>query len=274
MNPWCANRGDVLKHLVLCELLVRLEGAGVTYVDAFAGRPFNHLMKAQYEFSRRRVPHGGWADQFLAAVEDAPCRRLANSPYVRLLTASHPEGTFWQNGSVAVDPVYPGSAGFAWLLLGPRARWICADTWGTDRGELTALFGHDAVLDDLVGIPEKWEEILSDSGRTTLVLVDPFDLTARGKRGEPARDFVYAAARHHATVAAWYPCGPRYDSLAIVDLAIRLSEFTVPVSTIESSWGELAGTSLNGAGMLLVGLDGQEVTEIRCLVQLVDKLPF
>lgn len=274
MNPWCANRGDVLKHLVLCELLVRLGGTDVTYVDAFAGRPFNHLMDARDEFSRRRASHAGWADQFVAAVEDAPGRRLANSAYVRLLTASHPEGTFWQNGSVAVDPVYPGSAGFAWLLWGPTARWVCADTSSTDHDELAALFGRDAVVDDLVGVPGTWEEILGDAGPTTFVLVDPFDLTTRDERGDPARDFIYAAARHHATVAAWYPSGPRYDSQAIVDLVARLSELAVPVSTVESSWGELAGTSLTGAGMLVVGLDEHEVTEIRSLVQLVDRLPF
>lgn len=274
MNPWCGNRGDVLKHLVLCELLVHLGGSDVTYVDPLAGRPFNHLMDAEYEFSRRGTAKAGWADQFLTAVEAGPCQALAETPYVGLLTESHPEGTFWQEGSIGADPVYPGSAGFAWLLWGSAARWVCGDSSITDRAELRLLLGRDAVRDEQVGAPGGWDKMVGVGAPATLVLVDPFDLTARGSLAEAARGLVYAAAYRGATVAAWYPRGPRFDPQAIAGLTIRLRTLTAKVSIIESSWDKLGGSGLTGAGMLLVGLDRQKATEIGSLVQQVDKLRF
>src|SRR4051812_36397511 len=69
MNKHAGNFGDVVKHLLLAELLERECGRITTYIDPYAGRPMNDLSQREYSYARRstRTIAAGlpWADRYM-----------------------------------------------------------------------------------------------------------------------------------------------------------------------------------------------------------------
>lgn len=271
MNPYCANRGDVLKHLVFCELLAEHVGGPLTYIDACAGRPFNRLDETGYLFADPERAKSDWADGFLTEA----LRRvgpLADSQYASLLCQAHQRGSFFADGVLAERPVYPGSVGFAWLSRQQiPTTWICAETDDSDREALCGLLGPGAtVMADLLGRTDMWPELLSGSTEPVFAFVDPFNLTADDKDGAQARRFFTTAAEQGAEAVAWYPIGSRFDSRAIDHLADAPSPSAV---RLEARWKLARASSLNGAGLLCSGIRRDLTDKVVELLSALGELP-
>jgi hypothetical protein len=84
VNPYAADPGDVVKHLVLAELLHVERRRITTYIDTHSGRPWNDLSRPGYTFADAdRQPRAAWADDFMKLAVSGVLGRDVRTPAIR-----------------------------------------------------------------------------------------------------------------------------------------------------------------------------------------------
>lgn len=269
MNPFAANHGDVVKHLLLCEVLAAKPEVPLSYVDAYAGRPFNRVSDQSFRFAFRQGDRG-WADSFMRAV-DGSGTDLDRSAYATALRRGHPGGEFWTTEGLATDPLYPGSVGFVWLLRRQTTTaWVCAERDEADQRLLKELLGQEAVVNDLVGDDLRWRFLNPPVGHRQVVLVDPFNLARRASEAERDGRFALEAARRGSQVLAWYPIGRRFEQAVVDQLAV-----SAPLATgFAVRWPPEPDSSLEGCGLLTWNLGAELIGHVEQLLAGLGALPF
>lgn len=237
------NAGDLLKHWVLTEILVRLNAKAKpwTYYDTHAGAGLYALAE----------PIGGrlpseWRSGIgpvWAAREKAP---EALTRYLDLLASFNPDGRL---------VCYPGSPAIARALARdePPDRLILCERHPTDAAQLQHLFARDPAVQVLGG--DGWQlaaRAMPPVVRRGVVLVDPsYELDRDYSAVIP---FVRAVRRcfPQAVVAVWYPLLKRYE---VPELRRRLRN----VLPEEHLWVELPvappphdGWGMYGSGMVVL----------------------
>jgi 23S rRNA A2030 N6-methylase RlmJ len=228
-NTYAANFGDVVKHAVLCEVVTREQPAH--YLESHGGR-------LAYDLGGLEPGPGGVWDFLQLAPDDDD---LACSVYARLV--GREAGTPHRPGT------YPGSIALAASLLPPGAQVVAFELVPASAADLAdglARMGRSAtieVADGLTGVCE-----LARPG--DLVLLDPFDVHARGDDLTAAEAFVVLASHGVATIL-WYAIYDPADSDGWISDTIA--------STVPGGWrarpvGETAEGGLAGCGFLTAQL--------------------
>ncbi len=180
-NPYFANVGDVVKHLVLAEVLDAVRPG--TYREAHAGAPV-------YALADQR-PRPLDVHAFLAAADGAPA--LAGSAYARRLRARPGE--------------YPGSTGLA-AALATGCRMLLCDTHPATREAIAAWAGASGLADRVEVVdadgPATLVARVPDDPAATVSLIDPFEITPEQGGAAPLDAFAALAARGERAVL-WYP---------------------------------------------------------------------
>ena len=201
-NRYAANFGDVVKHSVLCEAL-RSEQP-MRYVESHGGR-------FDYDLAELEPGPGGvWDFLSLSGGSDS----LSSSAYARIMrdVAGRPDRPGRYPGSVALaDALLPAGAEIVVFELVADSGSHLSD--GLAERERS---GRVIVADGLTGVCES--ALPGD-----FVLLDPFDVHARGEAFTSADAFGTLAARGVATVL-WYAiyeptASATWVSQAIGDLA-------------------------------------------------------
>jgi len=187
------NHADVLKHVVLVELLTYLAGKDKRfwYIDTHAGAGVYAL---EEDIAAR---HGEYRDG-IGRLWSAAKPPAALSPYLDLVRRANPEGSL---------TMYPGSPWFARVLTREADRlWLC-ELHPTDYDLLAGRFaGHDrrirVIRND--GYAEL-RRLLPPEPRRTLVMIDPsYELASDyAKLIEAVRDSLTRFAP--GVYAIWYP---------------------------------------------------------------------
>jgi 23S rRNA A2030 N6-methylase RlmJ len=226
-NTYAANFGDVVKHAVLCEVLVR-------------ERPRRYLES-----------HGGRLDYALGDIDPGPggvwdflelgsgVGLLDGSEYGRLIAGA--AGTPENPGT------YPGSIALADAALPAGAEIVAFELVEASAGSLRdglAARGRPAeviVGDGLAGVCE-----IAEKG--DLVLLDPFDVHARGETLSAAEAFAALASRGLAVVL-WYAIyEPTETDGWISEVTSGIENWAVRIVG-DTSLGGLAGCGFLGANL-------------------------
>jgi len=268
VNPYAANPGDVVKHLVLAELLHVERHRITTYVDTHSGRPWNRLRGPGYKFNDpHRQPRAAWADTFMELATSGKLGRdLKNAHYTRILQVDEVTGAFWQRSALSSSPVYPGSVGIALAAGRDIATWFCGEHNSGDQKQLRAALPPRSVFGSVLSgrARGKVERSLGDPA---LVLVDPFDLTDdKSEDARSARDFVLLAARRGAIVEAWYPLFRPETPAKIA----KVWEGVPCGLRLEVRWSQ--GRGLNGAGIIGANVGSDATRRIATLVRALESV--
>jgi 23S rRNA (adenine2030-N6)-methyltransferase len=241
-NTYAANFGDVVKHAVLCEVIVRERPR--RYLESHGGR-LNYALADL-------VPGPGGVWDFLEVASDHDV--LNNSAYAEALR---------REAGTRNDPGrYPGSIALAAQLLSAESDVVAFELVAASATELSdglAEMGRPAtveVADGLTGVC-----VLARSG--DLVLLDPFHVHERGDAFNSAEAFSVLATRGVSTML-WYAIyDPSESDEWIAD--------TIP-STIARGWSaRLVGASseggLAGCGFLTAHLSAESETAAGSVVE-------
>lgn len=182
-NTYFANVGDVLKHLLLLEVLGHERPS--VYLESHAGSAVYRLGGVDSAFLDAR--------HFLA--RSGTDGRLANCDYTRVLRE-------W----VAGRSEYPGSAMLAFLTLGRAALYRLWDLDGgseTDLRDAATRLGLDAQV--AVRRGDGLADVIHDSspGRR-LILLDPYGVHARHEGGPSAVTAFATLVQRGDVVLLWY----------------------------------------------------------------------
>lgn len=240
-NTYAANFGDVVKHAVLCEVMVRERP--VRYLESHGG-------KLTYDLADLVPGPGGvWDFLELARADEV----LSRSAYAQSLRSS--AGTRDRPGT------YPGSIALAAAHLPAESRVVAFELVPASASELAdglASMGRPAtveVADGLSGVCE-----VARSG--DLAFLDPFDVHERGDALTSAEAFCELAARGLSTVL-WYAIYDPSESAAWI-------EDTITGGTPRGWSARLVGTSaeggLAGCGFLTANLSAESETAAESLV--------
>jgi 23S rRNA A2030 N6-methylase RlmJ len=273
VNQHAADAGDVVKHLLLAEVLHLEHRRIATYVDTHAGRPWNDVTRSEYEFSRKRQDEPAWADRFMeSATSGALGRELSKARYTELLQQDCGAGAFWGPSGLSSRPVYPGSVGIARSSRAKISSWLCGERNDADRRMPRAALPPGSAYKTLFSIGEQaWREKLRRSlGPEACVLVDPFHLAARNggpdwPDGLHARRFAVQAARQGALVLAWYSLhGPK--TAATIENEVWAELNSPPLEPlnrlkVEVRWSQSQGQQMTGAGVVIANLTGKRTAE-------------
>ena len=240
-NTYAANFGDVAKHAVLGEVVVRERPA--RYLESHGGR-------LDYDLAELDPGPGGVWD-FLELGADRAV--LASCSYARVLAevagSRHEPGT------------YPGSIALAASLLPPDSEVIAfelVDSSAADLSERLAARGRSAT----VHVAEGLGGVRALARPGDLVLLDPFHVHERAGELTAAETFETLASRDIATIL-WY---------AIYDPA----EFDWPNGIIgvpdRSRWrtrliGDTTEGGLAGCGFLTAHLSSETVAAVASIVE-------
>lgn len=241
-NTYAANFGDVVKHAVLCEVIVRERPR--RYLESHGGR-------LSYDLADL-VPGPGGVWDFLEVASDHDV--LNSSAYAEALR---------REAGTRNDPGrYPGSIALAAQLLPAESDVVAFELVAASATELSeglAAMGRPAtaeVADGLTGVCE-----LARSG--DLALLDPFHVHERGDAFSSAEAFTVLATRGVSTIL-WYAIyDPSESDEWIAD--------TIP-STIARGWSaRLVGASseggLAGCGFLTAHLSAESETAAGSIVE-------
>ena len=182
-NKHPANFGDVLKHLILCEVISLARPR--RYLESHAGA-------FEYEFADVESGIGGvWDFIDLANRHEA----LGSSRYADVLASFA--------GNEAASRTYPGSIAQAHLLLHPDVEILAADNHkGTASDLNSALMAAGrrggAVWTDGIDFVD------SAGGSGDLILLDPYDPLEPSPRGTTSLDLFGRLAERGAIVVLWY----------------------------------------------------------------------
>ena len=270
MNPFAADPGDVVKHLVLAELLSAERRRITTYVDTHAGRPWNTLGRPGYVFSDpNRRPRAAWADTFMELATSGKLGRdVKNAPYTKILHGDQGRGAFWGRSGLSSSPVYPGSVGIALASHNTIGSWFCGERNGGDQRQLRAVLPPRSVFGSILSGAAR-ARVEGSLGRNALVLVDPFDLNDDGSEdARSARAFVIHAARKGAIVQAWYPLYTRKTPANIAEAWDDVGRGL----KLEVRWSQGGGPALNGAGIIVANAGANTARRIKALMHAVESV--
>ncbi len=241
-NIYAADFGDVVKHAVLCEVLVREQPA--RYLESHGGR-------LDYDLADVEPSPGGIWDFIELSVEFDSLAASTFSGIVRDL-AGQPEH----------PGRYPGSIAFADALLPPDAEVVAFELIAASASSLLeglAERGRSAqvnVADGLRGVCE-----LARPG--DLVFLDPFQVHERGEEFTSAEAFVALANRGVRTVL-WYAIHEPTDSAGWIAEAIEDLPGTVWQARLI---GDTTEAGLAGCGFLAAHLSPVTVVAATKIVQ-------
>jgi len=241
-NTYAANFGDVVKHAVLCELIICERPR--RYLESHGGRLSYGLADV--------VPGPGGVWDFLEVASDHDV--LNCSAYAEALRR--------EAGTPNNPGRYPGSIALAAQLLPAESDVVAFELVAASATELSeglAAMRRPAtveVADGLTGVCE-----LARPG--DLVLLDPFHVHERGNAFSSAEAFSVLATRGVSTIL-WYAIyDPSESDEWIAD--------TIP-STIARGWSaRLVGASseggLAGCGFLTAHLSAESETAAGSIVE-------
>jgi 23S rRNA (adenine2030-N6)-methyltransferase len=186
------NHGDVLKHLVLVQVLRHMAAKekGFTFIDTHAGAGGYSL---EGRFSQKKAEHAHGISALWGRSDLPP--EIAD--YVELVRRFNPDGRLHQ---------YPGSPGFAQMLLRPQDRMRLYELHPTDHRILDAFLGNhpntQVSLADGYAAPKAE---LPPPSRRGVVLIDPsYEIKSDYARTVAAlREALTRFAE--AVVVVWYP---------------------------------------------------------------------
>ena len=270
VNPYAANPGDVVKHLVLAELLHGERSRLTTYIDTHAGRPWNDLSKRAFLFSHAdRQPPVAWADGYMErAVGGELGEDIKQARYTTILKTDHGAGTFWGRNGLASPPVYPGSVGIALASNLGVTRWFCGEVNGRDRARLRAALPPRSVFTSLLS-PWGRARVDAATGPHACILVDPWDLPDTTlEESRKAHAFITDVAAQGAVVEAWYPLNRPETPAAMEELLQSLDAGT----KLEVWWSHGTGPSLRGAGVIVANAGGETTQRLTTLVSALTPL--
>jgi len=187
-NPHFANLGDVWKHLLLTEVIIRLQPGH--YVETHAGSAIYHLADD--------AERGLGVKTFLSA--SAEIEPLRSSPYRRHIL----------DFARSAEPSYPGSPLLAMTLLGRSCRYVFYDTDPASVADLQAAGEHLGLRDEAEAICGDGlagtKELLQAHaiGAASLVHVDPFDVCAASPGTVSALELVTDLAAAGIPTFTWY----------------------------------------------------------------------
>jgi len=270
VNPYAANPGDVVKHLVLAELLHAERRRITAYVDSHSGRPWNMLTRPEYTFiDPQRQPRAAWADTFMElATGEKLGRDIKNAHYTKILQEDHGAGAFWGSSGLSSSPVYPGSVGIALASATNIASWFCGERDSGDQRRLRAALPPRSVFGSVLsGLARARVE--ASLGPSCLVLVDPFDLDdAESEDARSARAFVIHAARRGAIVEAWYPLVTRKTPANIAEAWKSVGHGL----KLEVWWSQGGGPPLKGAGIIVANVGARFARRITGLLRALESV--
>jgi 23S rRNA A2030 N6-methylase RlmJ len=263
VNPYAADPGDVVKHLVLAELLHVERRRVTTYIDTHSGRPWNDLSRRGYIFADAdRKPRAAWADDFMKlAVSDALGRDVKNARYTKILQEDRGSGMFWRGAGLSSPPVYPGSVGIALASDLNVEAWFCGEINSADQKRLRSALPSGSVFRSLISAPGRARvdrAVASDA----FVLVDPFDFHSGSEDARSARDFVLHASREGALVEAWYPLFARNTPTAITATWRSVTRGL----NLEVRWSTGNASTLQGAGIIVANPSERAARRITALM--------
>ena len=289
MNKHAANAGDVIKHLLLAEL-IHIEQRHIrTYIDTHAGRPWNNLTHPDYLFGSRNDEDPAWAARFMKEATDGTLGQIIQgAEYTKLLQIDGGHGRFWNGSRLSSPPVYPGSVAVAHMLLsshGNNIQWFCGEKDMADQAALASLLPGSVVESSLFpgSDPSLDDRLRRSLGPDALVFVDPFSLAARkGTKGDDpwrARAFAVHAARQGALVVAWYSLRkPTTPTVIERELWSPLNNPPLQPRTLarlEIRWSQdtmkLPSQPPTGAGMIMANLRTHTVDTLIGLSQALSK---
>ena len=231
-NTYAANFGDVVKHAVLCEVVVRVRPR--RYLESHGGR-------LVYDLAGLTPGPGGVWD-FLEVTSDDDV--LNRSIYAELIRRQ--AGTRHDPGN------YPGSIALAAELLPAESDVVAFElvpASATDLAEGLAAVGRSAIVevaDGLSGVCER-------ARPGDLVLLDPFHVHDRGDGYSSVEAFAVLATRGVSTIL-WYAIyDPSESNESIAD--------SIP-STVPGGWsarlvGDDTEGGLAGCGFLTAHLSAE-----------------
>jgi 23S rRNA A2030 N6-methylase RlmJ len=184
-NTHPANLGDVLKHLVLCELLMQRPAR---YLESHGGRYI-------YDLTDENPGTGGvWDLQTI--VQQSPAVGRTAYAMVALENAGTPQ---WPG-------TYLGSLALADRLLPLSTPVIAAEIKPATRRELErAPWRRSPDRVELSAGIEGQELVAREARSGDLVLIDPFELEERSAGGLSSYDAFDVAVERGATTLLWYP---------------------------------------------------------------------
>ena len=155
------NHGDVLKHIVLIQLLqhLNLKDKGWRYVDTHAGAG-GYALDSPYAQKRSEAADG---IARLWSREDLPPEAAA---YVELVRSLEPDGKSLKQ--------YPGSPLIAQALMRPQDQLRLFELHPTDHRILASAFAGDAAVEVRMADGfDAWKSQLPPPTRRGLMLIDP-----------------------------------------------------------------------------------------------------
>jgi 23S rRNA A2030 N6-methylase RlmJ len=233
-NTYAANFGDVAKHTVLCEVLVREQPT--RYLESHGGR-------LDYDLAEVEPGPGGVWD-FLERSADFDA--LDSSAYARIVreVAGQRERPGRYPGSVALaDALLPGSAEMVLFEL--------VDASASNLRESLAERGRVAEVHQADGL----SGVCNSARPGDLVLLDPFHVHARGDELSAVEAFITLASNEVETIL-WYAIYEPTESANWVNDATR--------SLDGAAWharlvGDTTDGGLAGCGFLTAHLSPEAV---------------
>lgn len=241
-NTYAANFGDVVKHAVLCEVVVRMRPR--RYLESHGGRLVYDLAGL--------TPGAGGVWDFLEVASDHDI--LNGSIYAELI---RPEaGTRDHPGR------YPGSIALAAERLPAESDVIAFElipASATELAEGLAAMGRSAtieVADGLTGVCEQ-------ARPGDLALLDPFDVHDRGNAYSSVEAFAVLATRGVSTIL-WYAI---YDPSETDQWIAESIPITVPRGWSARLIGDGSEGGLAGCGFLTAHLSSESEAAAGAIVE-------
>lgn len=240
-NTYAANFGDVVKHAVLCEVVVGERPR--RYLESHGGRLFYDLAGLE------PGPGGVW--DFLELADD---HDLSGFVYAGLIRSA--AGTRHDPGK------YPGSIALAAERLPAESDVVAFElvpASATELAEGLAAMGRSAtveVADGLTGVCER-------ARPGDLVLLDPFHVHERGEAFSSVEAFAVLAARGVSTIL-WYAIYDPSESDEWISDSIP--------GTVAPGWsarlvGDTTLGGLAGCGFLTAHLSSKSEAAARSTVE-------
>jgi len=234
------NHADVLKHLVLIQVLKHLNHKDKAwwYVDTHAGAGVYDL---DSEYARKNAEHDSGIGRLWGRA-DLP---QAVADYVDVVRGLNPDGRL---------RLYPGSPWIASRLMRPQDRLRLFELHATDAGLLRLSFaelGRQVRIEAADGF-EGLKAVLPPPPRRGLTLIDPAYEVKTDYRQVIAS--LKAGMERFATgiFAVWYPQLPRHEARELPERLGRLSATRWLHVTLSVRAASADGHGMHGSGLFVV----------------------
>jgi len=194
MNRHWGNNGDVVKHLLLCEVLS--SAATDTSVD--------HYLETHAGYAINQEPQGFGTKQYTAPQRPSANDFAARVGTERSLIASSAYAQLLRANFSAPSTAYPGSPWMAMYLLRHQRSLTFCDTDAAAISDIVhrSAGAHGTVTPTALSIAgyTHLRKVINPRLSTTLVFIDPYNLLWLGGSGLPQ-------ARSQQTNQPWDPAG-------------------------------------------------------------------